>query len=321
MSFFSIRSLLTASLLALAAPVFADGYPQRAVKLVVPFPPGGTADVLARLISERLSAALGQPVVIENKGGAGGVVGTLAVARATADGYTALLTTTAVAVSPSLNPAAGYDAEKDLTPVINVAASPNILLATPGLGAKTLPEAIAKARSGKLNYGTPGAGTTPHLSAEYLFGTLAGVTVTHVPYKGGGPALIAGIGGEVEFVSIPLPPAVPHVKAGKLVALAVTGATRSPVLPQVPTVAESGFPGFEDATWVGLFLPAGAPAEAVKRLNGEIEKILARPEVREQLAAIGYEPVGGSPARFGAYLKQEVAKWQRVVKATGIKAE
>jgi len=321
MSHSRFRALLAAIALAFALPAVAQSYPHKPLKLVVPFPPGGTADVLARLISDKLSAALGQPVIIENKGGAGGVLGTVAVARSPADGYTALLTTTAVAVSPSLNPAVGYDVEKDLTPVINVAASPNILLATPGLGVSTLSQAIAKAKPGKLNYGTPGSGTTPHLSAEYLFKSLAGVTVTHVPYKGGGQALGAGLGGEVEFVSIPLPPAVALVKAGKLVPLAVTGATRSPVLPQVPTVAESGFPGFEDATWVGLFLPAGAPPEAVNRLNAEIEKLLARPDVREQLAAIGYEPVGGSPAKFATYLKQEVGKWQRVVKATGVKAE
>jgi tripartite-type tricarboxylate transporter receptor subunit TctC len=315
-------SLIGAAAMVMAAlPVHAETYPSKPVHLVVPFPPGGVADVLARVISVHLSEALGQPMVIDNKGGAGGVVGAVAAIKAAPDGYTALLTTTAVAVSPSLNPNAGYDIERDLTPVINIATSPNVLLATPGLGVTTLPQAIEKAKPGKLNYGTPGIGTTPHLSTEYLFKTLAHVDVTHIAYKGGGPALAAGISGEVEFVGIPLPPAVPLVKSGKLVAVAVTGAARSSILPQVATVAEQGFPGFEDSTWVGLFLPAKTPVEIVSRLNAEIEKLLARPDVREQLAAIGFEPVGGPSATFAAYLKQETAKWKRIVVETGIKAE
>jgi tripartite-type tricarboxylate transporter receptor subunit TctC len=317
----TLSSLTAVAVLLSALPAKAETYPSKPVRLIVPFPPGGVADVLARLISVHLGEALGQPIVVENKGGAGGVVGTVQAIKAAPDGYTALLTTTAVAVSPSLNPNAGYDVTRDLAPVVNIATSPNVLLATPGLGVATLQQAIEKARPGKLNYGTPGIGTTPHLSTEYLFKSLAHVDVTHVAYKGGGPALAAGISGEVEFVGIPLPPAVSLVKSGKLVAIAVTGPQRSSILPQVATVAEQGFPGFEDSTWVGLFLPANAPAEIVTRLNADVGKLLARPDIREQLAAIGFEPVGGSSADFAAYLKQEAAKWKRIVVETGIKAE
>jgi tripartite-type tricarboxylate transporter receptor subunit TctC len=316
----AVRAVAAASVFAVA-PLSAQPAQDPPLRLIVPFPPGGTADVLARLLSQRLGEVLGRGVVVDNRGGAGGVTGTLAAVRAAPDGNTALLTTTAVVVSPALNPAVGYDAERDLVPVINLAASPNILLATPALGVSTLKQALERAKPGKLNYGTPGIGTSPHLSTEYLFRMLARVAVTHVPYKGGGPALAAGIGGEVEFVAVPLPPAVSLVKAGKLVALAVTGPARSAALPEVPTVAESGFAGFEDTTWVGLFLPAHTSPEVVTRLNQELEKLLARSEVRAQLAAIGFEPVGGAPPRFAAYLKQESAKWRRIVTETGIKAE
>jgi len=317
-----LQTLAAAALAGVFAAPLAAGaaYPDKPLRLIVPFAPGGVADVVARSLQNKLSEALGQPVVVENRGGAGSVVGTAAAVRAAPDGYTALLTTTAVAVNPSLNPNAGYDVVKDLVPVINIASSPNILVATPGLGATTLPQALEKARAGGLNFSSPGVGTTPYLSSEYLFKSLAKVSVTHVPYKGGGPALAAGIAGEVQLVAIPLPPAAPHVKAGKLVPLAVTSRERLKAWPNVPTVAESGFPGFEDSTWVGVFFPAGTPAEAVNKLNGEIARLLAQPEVRQQLVDLGFEPVGGSQASFASYVAEEAVKWAKVVKETGATA-
>jgi tripartite-type tricarboxylate transporter receptor subunit TctC len=318
-----ISRLLLSIACALAAPaVLAQGaWPTKPVRVVVAFAPGGIADVAARLISIKLSEALGQPVVVENRGGGGGNVGAVAVARSTPDGYTVLATTTSVAVNPSLSRDAGYDLEKDLMPVINMASSPNLFAVYPGAGVTTMKQLIEKARSGKLNYGTAGAGTTPHLSAEYLFKILAKVNITHVPYKGAGPAVTAAVAGEVEIASVAMPPAVSQVKGGRLVGLAVTSSKRVAALPDVPTVAESGFPGFEDYTWVGFFMPVGSPVEAVNRLNAEMNKILATQDMKDRLAALGFEPVGGSPAEFGRYVSAEVQKWAKVVRETGAKSE
>ena len=296
-------------------------WPNKPVRVVVAFAPGGIADVAARLISIKLSEALGQSVVVENRAGGAGNVGAVAVARATPDGYTVLATTTSVAVNPSLSRDAGYDLEKDLMPVINMASSPNLFAVYPGAGVTSMKQLIEKARSGKLNYGTAGSGTTPHLSAEYLFKILAKVNITHVPYKGAGPAVTAAVAGEVEIASVAMPPAVAQVRGGRLVGLAVTSNKRVAALPDVPTVAESGFPGFEDYTWVGFFMPAGSPPEAVSRLNAEMNKLLATQDMKDRLAALGFEPVGGSPADFGRYVSAEVQKWAKVVRETGAKSE
>ena len=296
-------------------------YPAKPVRFVVAFGPGGIVDVAARLIAPKLADAWGQPVVVDNRAGAGGIVGTITVLRSAPDGYTVLVHGTAVAVAPRLNPNAGYELERDFLPVINLASSPNMILAYPGLGAATLQQAIDKARAGTLSYGSPGSGTPPHLSAEYLFRSLAKVNVTHVPYNAGPRAITAGIGGEVQFVSITMASAMPYVRSGKLLALAVMSSQRTAAMPEVPTVADSGFPPFQDYTWVGLFLPKGSPQEAVARLNADIEKLLATQDVRDRLVALGFEPVGGSPAQFAAYVKQESAKWARVVKETGAKAD
>ncbi|MCX7151264.1 MAG: tripartite tricarboxylate transporter substrate-binding protein [Proteobacteria bacterium] len=260
-------------------------------------------------------------MVVENRAGGGGSIGVVAAARSAPDGYTVLATTTSIAVNPSLSANAGYDIDKDLVPVINLASSPNLFAAYPGAGATTLRQFIDKAKTGKLNYGSAGSGTTPHLSAEYLFKILAKVNVTHVPYKGAGPAVAAAVAGEVEVASVAMPPVVPQVKAGRLIGLAVTSNKRVAALPDVPTVAESGFPGFEDYTWVGFFMPAGSPPEAVNRFNSEINKLLATQDMKDRLAALGFEPVGGSPAEFGRYVTAEVQKWAKVVKDTGAKAE
>jgi tripartite-type tricarboxylate transporter receptor subunit TctC len=296
-------------------------YPNKPVRIIVAFAPGGIADVAARLVAAKLTEAWGQNVIVENRAGGGGSIGVVAAARSAPDGYTVLATTTSIAVNPSLSGNAGYDIDKDLLPVINLASSPNLFAAYPGAGATTLRQFIDKAKTGKLNYGSAGSGTTPHLSAEYLFKILAKVNVTHVPYKGAGPAVAAAVAGEVEVASVAMPPVVPQVKAGRLIGLAVTSNKRVAALPDVPTVAESGFPGFEDYTWVGFFMPAGTPPEAVNRFNSEINKLLATQDMKDRLAALGFEPVGGSPAEFGRYVTAEVQKWAKVVKDTGAKAE
>jgi len=325
MEFASFARRLCLALLAALVPTWAfaqnTAYPSRPVRFVVAFAPGGIADVAARLIAQKLGDAWGQPVVVENRGGAGGNVGTTLVARASPDGYTVLVTTTSIAVNPSLYKNPGYDLEKDLVPVIEMASSPNLIVTHPSLGVNNLQELIAKAKSGKLNYATAGAGTTPHLTAEHLFRIRAGVDVTHIPYGGAGPAVAAVVAGQVEIGSVAMPPAVPMVRAGRLRGIAVTSSKRIAALPDVATVAEQGFPGFEDYTWVGLFMPAGSPPEAVARLNTEIEKVLATTDVKERLAALGFEPVGGSPQQFAAYLKKELAKWAAMVKETGAKVD
>jgi len=310
--------------LALLLPLhaFAQGaYPSHPVRIVVPFAPGGIADVASRLVAAKLGEAWGQAVIVENRGGAGGNLGTVAVARSAPDGYTVLATTTAIAVNPSLYSNAGYDLEKDLAPVIEVASSPNLIVVNSALGVSNLKELFAKAKTTKLSYSSPGSGTTPHLTAEHLFRVQEGLDIVHVPYAGAGPAVSAVAAGQVDIVSTSLPPAVPMIKSGRLRAVGVTSRARVVTLPDVPTVAEQGFPGFEDYTWVGMFMPAGAPPEAVNRMNSEIEKLLATADMKERLAALGFDPVGGPPAQFAAYLKKELAKWAQMVKETGAKVD
>jgi tripartite-type tricarboxylate transporter receptor subunit TctC len=296
-------------------------YPNKPVKFVVAFAPGGPADIIARLLGQRLSDNLGQSVVVENKAGAGGSLASGLVAKAPADGYTLMLNTSSFAVNASLSKNPGFDPEKDFVLASVVASSPNLLVAYPGLKAKTLQEIMSEAKSGKLNYGTAGAGTTPHLTAEYLFKVLGKVDVTHIPFQGAGPALAATMGGQVELASVALPAAVEMVKGGKVRGLAVTSAKRVAAMPDVPTVAESGFPGFEDYTWVGVFAPSKTPPEIVNFLNAEIGKILRTPDFQSKLAGVGFEPVGGTPKEAGDYLKSEITKWSKIIKETGTKVE
>jgi len=318
----TLVGLSTALLLGLNAGAYAQStYPTKPVKFVVAFAPGGPADIIARLLGQRLSESLGQPVVVENRAGAGGNVASGIVAKAAADGYTLMINTSSLAVNVSLSKNPGFDAEKDFTLASVVASSPNLLVAYPGLKAKNLQEIVAEAKSGKLNYGTAGAGTTPHLTAEYLFKVLAKVDVTHIPFQGAGPALNATMGGQVEMASVALPAAVEMVKGGKVRGLAVTSNKRVAALPDVPTVAESGFPGFEDYTWVGVFAPSKTPPDVVQHLNSEINKILRTADFQAKLAGVGFEPVGGSTKEAADYLKTELAKWAKVVKETGTKVE
>ncbi len=305
----------------IGSPVVAQSFPDKPVRFIVPYAPGGPTDIIARMFSEKLSAIWKQPVVVENRAGASGNVGSAQVAKSAPDGYTILINTSSVAVNASLYTTAGYNLDKDLVAVANVANSPNIIVAGASLQAKQLPDALEAAKSGKMSYGSPGTGTTPHLSAEYLFKVLAKTPILHVPYKGAGPALNGALTGEIQFASVAMPAAVALVKGGKLQGLAVTSVKRTGALPDVPTVAESGFAGFEDYTWVGVFVPTGTPKAVVTRINADIETLLQQPAVRDQLAAVGFDPVGGSPESFARYIKQEIAKWATVVRETGIKAE
>jgi tripartite-type tricarboxylate transporter receptor subunit TctC len=298
----------------------AESYPSKMVRFVVPFAPGGPTDVVARVLSQRLGELWGQPVLVENRPGASGNIGASLVAKARADGYAVLLTTSAIAVNATLWPDPGYKVESDFVAVVNVASSPNIIVGSTS-GPATLQETIQRAKSKGLNYGSGASGSTPHLSAEYLFKILAKVDATHIPYKGGAPALAAAVSGEVDVTAVALAAAVPLVKAGRLRGLAVTSATRVAVLPSVPTVAELGFPGFEHYTWVGVFVPSGTPASIVSRINADVNKLLTQPEVQEQLTTLGFEPVGGTQQSFAHYLNEEVAKWAKVVRDTGAKAE
>ena len=301
----------------------AQGYPTHAIRLIVPFPPGGATDIIARAVAQRWTETLGQSVVVENRPGAGGNIGSDIVAKATPDGYTLLMGTVGThAINASLYTNMPYDHIKDFAPVILVAGVPNVMEVNPSVPAKTVQEfiAYAKANPGKLNFASSGSGTSIHLSGE-LFKVMTGVQMTHVPYKGSAPALTDLMGGQVQVMFDNLPPSLPHIKAGKLRPLAVTSATRAPALPDVPTVAESGVPGFEASSWFGVLAPAGTPRPIIDRLNGEVAKWLATPEAKERMLSLGANAIGGSPEDFAAHIRAETAKWAKVVKESGAKAE
>jgi len=317
----AVLALAAGAALALPAHAQPPAWPSKPVRFVVAFAPAGPADIIARLLGQKLGEAIGQPVVIENRPGAGGSVASTLVARAEPDGYTFLINTSSYAVNPAMQRSLGFDAEKDLALASLVASSPNLIVAAPALKAQTLRDVIADARSGQYNYGTAGAGTTPHLTAEYLFKVLAKVNVTHVPFQGAGPALNAAMAGTTQLASVALPAAVELVKSGRVRGLVVTGAKRSAALPDVPTVAESGFPGFEDVTWVGVFAPARTPEAIQQRINAEVAKIQRDPDFQAKLAAAGFEPLGGSLPQARDYLRSEIGKWARVVRETGAKAD
>lgn len=301
--------------------VNAQNFPDKPVHFIVPYAPGGPTDIIARLFSQKMSELWKQAVVVENRPGAAGNVGTAQVAKSKPDGYTVLINTSSVAVNTSLYANPGYNLEKDLIGISNVANSPNIIVAGTSLVVKNLRDGLEAAKSGKMSYASPGTGTTPHLSAEYLFKVLARSDVLHVPYKGAGPALNGALTGEVQFASVAMPAAVSLVKSGKLQGLAVTSGKRSAALPDVLSVAESGFPGFEDYTWVGFFVPTGTPKSIVSKINADIEFLLQQQDVKEQLAQLGFDSVGGTPESFARYIKVEMTKWSKVVKETGVKAD
>jgi tripartite-type tricarboxylate transporter receptor subunit TctC len=310
-------------LLASAGALAAEPYPSKPIKLIVPFPAGGTTDLVARTVGQEMTKTWGQQVVVENRPGAGGNIGSEAAAKSPADGYTLLMGTVGThGINPSLYKKLPYDAVKDFAPITLATSGPNILVVHPSLPAKSVKELIAyaKANPGKLNFASSGNGTSIHLCGE-LFKTKTGVQMTHVPYKGSAPALTDLIGGQVQLMFDNMPSAWPHVKTGKLRALAVTTAKRSQTAPDLPTIAESGVPGFDATSWFGLLAPAGTPKEIVTKLNKEAVRILKMPEVKERLLAQGAEPVGNSPEQFAAHIKAEIEKWRKVVEASGAQVD
>ena len=298
-------------------------YPTRPIRLIVPFAPGGTTDVLARIIGERVQQALGQPIVIENRGGAGGNIGADAVAKAPPDGYTLLMGTVGThAINPSLYPKMPFDPLTDLAPVAFAAAVPNIMEVSPkSVKATSVQEFIAEAKkSGQFSMASSGIGSSIHLTGE-LFKQVTGVEMTHVPYRGAGPALNDLMGGQVQVMFDNLPSSIQHVRAGTLRALAVSSANRAPALPDVPTLAESGLAGFEATSWFALFAPKGTPADIVAKLNDQVRKALSTPEVKKRVEDLGAEIRLLSPDELMAYVRQEHDKWGKVVKSSGATAE
>ena len=307
----------------MAAVAFAQPYPNHAIRLVVPFPAGGTTDILARAAAQKLTEALGQSVVVDNRPGAGGNIGAELVAKAAPDGYTLLMGTVGThAINPSLYAKMPYDHIKDFVPIILVAGVPNVLVVNPSLPIHSVADLIklAKAKPGTINFASSGSGTSIHLSGE-LFKTMAGVDMTHVPYKGSAPALTDVMGGQVQIMFDNLPSSLALIKSGKLRAVAVTSLQRAPALPDVPTIAESGLPGFEASSWFGILAPAGTPAPIVAKINAEVNKWLQSPEAKEQLLAQGAAAAGGSPEQFVAHIRAETDKWAKVVKASGAKVD
>ena len=299
----------------------AETFPSKPIRMVVAFPPAGPVDLVARLIAPALSETLGKNVVVENRTGASGNVGTAEVKRAPADGYTLLAHSSAFAINPSLIPESGYDAQKDFVPVAIMASQPNVIVVHPDFPAKTLAELIKSAREKRLAYASPSSGTTPHLTAENLFRVAAKVDITHVPFRGAGPATTAVVSGEPPIGSLAASGPMPHLKSGKLRALAVSSSRRLPSLPDVPTFAEAGYRGMEDYTWVGLFAPVGTPAAVVQKLNDAVNRALQNPQVRERFDGLAFEPVARKPRETADYLRAEVSKWSKVVRDTGAKPE
>jgi tripartite-type tricarboxylate transporter receptor subunit TctC len=309
----------------LTAPIsaVAEDYPGRPVTLVVPFPPGGSTTVVARIVADKMSPTLGQPIVVESRGGAGGTVGTRSVARGTPDGYTILLGYTGtLAIGPSMYLNAGFDPRKDFAPIGRIGLAPTALVVHPSLPVHSVRELIAyaKAHPGELNYGSAGIGTLGHLAGAYMAST-AGLELIHVPYRGTGPALTDLLGGHIPMMFSPIPSVIGHVGTGALRALAVTSADRSRLLPDLPTIAEAGLPGYEATLRYGLVAPAGTPPAIVARLNAELNAALASPEVQKQLANDGAEPLPGTPEQYGADIDREEKTWSKVVMALGLKGE
>lgn len=316
----AVRALACA---ALSAPLAAQSYPTKPIRIIVAYTPAGATDILARAIGQKMSETWGQPVIVDNRPGANGNIGTEVAARATPDGHTLVMGTAGThGINPSLYRKLGWDAVKDFTPVSLVAMVPNILVVNNSLPVKNVKELIAyaKASPGKLNYGSPGNGSTAHLSME-LFKTMTGTSLTHIPYKGSAGVLADVMGGQIALTMDNLPPYLPQVKAGKIRALAVSTAKRSPAVPDIPTVAEAGVPGYDSGAWFGLLAPAGTPKDIVNRLAAETQRILKLPDVHERIATLGAEPVGSTPEQFAAHIKSEIAKWAKVIREANVELQ
>ena len=316
-------SVLFFILAVLAVPVFAQQpYPTKPIRLILPFPPGGSTDIVARLFGQKLTESWGVPVLVDNRPGAGGNIAAEIAAKSPPDGHTLFQVNVANAIGATLYPKLNYDLVASFAPVTQLATTPYVLLAHPSVPAKNTRElvALAKTRPGVLNYASAGAGSATHLSGE-LLKTMSGTNIVHVPYKGTGPAVTALLSGEVDLYFTTVPAAAPLVKGGRVRALGVTSARRTPVMPEVAPIAEAGLPGYETSTWHGILAPAGTPRDIVLKLNAELVKALAQADVKEKLLGQGLDPVGGTPEQFAAYIKAEIAKWAKVVKASGAKAE
>jgi tripartite-type tricarboxylate transporter receptor subunit TctC len=305
-----------------AVHVTAQTYPSRPIRVIVPFPPGGGNDLVGRIVATRLGERLGQQIVVDNRGGAGGTIGTDLAAKAPSDGHTLLINNVSLAVNATLIPRLPYDTLKDLAPVGLVGRQPNILVVYPGVPARSVREllAMARAKPGAVNYGSGGIGTASHLATE-LLKLMTGVELVHVPYKGLGPALTDLMGGRLQLIISTLASALPYVKAERMRPLAVTTASRSPFFPELQTMDEAGVKDYEFSTWYAIVAPRGTPAEIVRKLNTELAQVLASPAVKEQFAAQGLEATHSTPAELGAYLRSEVSKWGKVIRASGAKPE
>ncbi|HKU70251.1 MAG TPA: tripartite tricarboxylate transporter substrate binding protein [Burkholderiales bacterium] len=309
----------------LAVPVsfaFAQGYPSKPVRVIAPFPAGGGTDLFARAVAQKLTSILGQTFVVDNRSGAGGMIGADLIAKSPPDGYSLLITSSSThSINPHLTRKMPYDAIRDFVPVINIASAPNVLVVHPSVPAKSVKEliALAKSRPGALNYASNGTGTLSHLTGE-MFKLQAGINLIHIPYKGGPPAVIDLVAGQVSALFAAAPTVFPQVRAGKLRAIAMTGPKRSAALPDLPAVAEI-LPGFDSVQWWAMFAPAGTPGDVVERLNSEVSRIITDADVKARFAAEGAEPAGGSPREFAAFVRADFEKWGKVVKAVGIRPE
>ena len=317
------RFIILAIVAAFSTIASAQDFPRKAVRVVAPFAPGGATDLLARLVSQKLHERWGQSVLVDNRTGAGGHIGAELAARSTPDGYTLLVAGAPHAIGMSLYKKLNYDLAKDLAPISNLATYPSAIVVHPSLPVKSVKElmALAKARPGQLNFGSAGSGSPNHLALE-LFKTMAKVDMVHVPYKGGSGQMVGDlIAGQVQLASIGLPPAMPHIKSGKLRVIAVTGVKRSPLLPEAPTVAESGLPGFDVTSWYGMFGPAAMPRDLISKVNADLAAVLGAADIKERLASSGAEPAHTSPEELGRLVREEVAKWAKVVADSGARVD
>ena len=314
--------LAVVTLCAFLGSAAGQTWPSKPIRYLVPFPPAGATDITARIIADKISGPLGQPVVVENRAGAAGNVGTALVAKSAPDGYTILQLTVAQSISATLYAKLDYDLERDLTSAAMVALVPNVMIVHPSVPAKSVAEfiALAKANPGKFNFASSGSGTSIHMSAE-MFKMLTGVNIVHIPYKGSGPALADMIGGQVDLMFDNLTSSIGHIRSGKLRALAITSATRYPELPDLPTMQEAGIPGYEATAWFGIVAPKGTPRNVIMRINNEVNKALAQDDVKDKLAQQGALARAWTPEQFGDFIHNEIVKWAKVVKASGAKIE
>lgn len=299
----------------LAGAVAAQSYPSKPVRLISPYAAGGANDIVCRVIAEKLAEIMGQPVLVDNKPGAGSIVGSTLLVKSPPDGYTIMMADIAHGANPALHKKMPYDTLKDFTPVVLVSELPSAVLVNPSVPANSIAELVTYARQnpGKLNYSSSGFGSGNHLEAE-VFKSDLGLDIVHVPYQGGGEAMNALLGGQVQILMITLPASMPHIKAGKVKALAVTSAKRAPLLPDVPTISETVSPGFDVNLWIGVVAPAGTPPDIVNRINADFNKVLAMPSVREKIAALGGNISGGTPEQFDAFIRNELARWSKTIK-------